>query len=92
MVASTSLDAEADQALYGTLKIRGGYGRSDEIVAIAIVRLSNAVIRHGVEPVSHTEARRMIIAARDRLVARGEIEAKDGGIWGLAGEAAEPQE
>jgi hypothetical protein len=72
MAANAALDDEADQALYETLKIRGGYGHCDQIVAVAIVRLINAMIRNGDEGLSHTEARRMIVAGRDRLVARGD--------------------
>src|SRR4051794_40667431 len=86
MAADGSLDAEADQALYETLKIRGGYGLSDRIAAVAMVRLINAIIRNGREPLSYTEAGTMIVAARDRLVARGDIEAGEGGIWRLAGQ------
>jgi hypothetical protein len=92
MVADASLDTEADEALLGTLKV-SRYGLADQIIATAIVRLIDALYRKGVEGVNHTEGRRMIIAARDRLVARGEIEANDGGgIWRLAGEAGESEE
>jgi hypothetical protein len=92
MVADASVEAEADQALYDTLKTRGGYGLSREIVAIAIVRFIDALFHKGAEGVNHTEGRRMIFAARDRLVARGEIEANDEGIWRLVGKDSESQE